>query len=180
MMAAQPEAVELYDGSQLVGKGFVIADRKQALVTAWEGSEEYGLEGFTNGHSIDVRVVDAAGSVIASTVTEGATFGSSFAARLDVDAVQLPSEFVVSTAYPNPFNPTTSVNISVPEAAQLQVAVFNLLGQQVYNEVLNYDAGHHSYIFDAANATGSMASGVYFLQVQYNGQLQMQKLVLMK
>ena len=60
------------------------------------------------------------------------------------------------------------------------IAVFNLLGQQVYQTIRNYTAGVHSYSFTSADASTDMASGVYFLQVQHENQLDTQKIILMK
>ncbi len=87
-------------------------------------------------------------------------------------------EFRLEAIYPNPFNPTTTVNVSLPVAAELKVAVFNTLGQQVA-ELANgsYNAGSHNFTFDGT----SLASGIYFVHASVPKEMnQIQKVVLMK
>ncbi|MCB2212818.1 T9SS type A sorting domain-containing protein [bacterium] len=90
----------------------------------------------------------------------------------------LPGEFALNAAYPNPFNPTTTVSVSLPEAADLTVAVYNTIGQQVAELAQGrVAAGTHAYTFDAS----ALSSGVYFVHATVPGQLNaMQKVVLMK
>ncbi len=95
----------------------------------------------------------------------------------DVSA-NIPSEYVLHEAYPNPFNPTTSIAISLPEMANLKVTVVNTLGQQVA-EVANghYAQGYYNFTFDARD----LASGIYFVQAVVPGKLNdMRKLVLLR
>ncbi|GBE29516.1 MAG TPA: T9SS type A sorting domain-containing protein [Bacteroidetes bacterium] len=90
----------------------------------------------------------------------------------------LPSEFAVGLAYPNPFNPTTTITVSLPQSAELTVAVFNTLGQRVA-ELANglIAAGTHQFTFDGS----SLASGVYLVQATVPGELNaVQKILLMK
>ncbi|MCB2213460.1 T9SS type A sorting domain-containing protein [bacterium] len=102
----------------------------------------------------------------------------SFIADDAAQTVEMPKEFALQQAYPNPFNPTTNVAVSLPETADLKVTVFNVMGQQVAtlaNGQVN--AGTHNFVFDAAN----LSSGVYFIQAQVPGQLNaIQKVTLMK
>ncbi|MCB2212338.1 5'-nucleotidase C-terminal domain-containing protein [bacterium] len=91
---------------------------------------------------------------------------------------ELPTEFAVGQAYPNPFNPTTTLSVSLPEAARLSIAVFNVMGQQVA-EIANgsYTAGTHNLVFDA----NGLGSGVYFVRTQVPGHLnQLQKVMLVR
>ncbi|GBE29788.1 MAG TPA: T9SS type A sorting domain-containing protein [Bacteroidetes bacterium] len=89
-----------------------------------------------------------------------------------------PDQFLLAPAYPNPFNPTTSLNISLPMAGELSLRVYNSLGQEV--AVLangQFNSGQHSFTFDA---TG-MASGLYFVRAQMNdGSQQIQKMMLLR
>ncbi|MCB2210939.1 T9SS type A sorting domain-containing protein [bacterium] len=106
-------------------------------------------------------------------------FGEAFMiAGEDVVAGTLPTEFSISEAYPNPFNPTTTLSVSLPEAADLKVTVFNVMGQQVATIANStFDAGMHTLTFDGAG----LASGLYFIQAQVPGQLnELRKVTLMK
>ncbi len=90
----------------------------------------------------------------------------------------LPEEFAISEAYPNPFNPSTSIEIALPEASLVQVAVYDILGREVVRlaQGERYNAGYHRLTWDAAKH----ASGVYFLQVQAGPEKAVRKLVLLK
>lgn len=75
----------------------------------------------------------------------------------------LAERFELSQNYPNPFNPSTSINFTVPVTSDVQLTVFNLLGQKVATLVNERrSAGNHSVRFDARN----LSSGVYFYQLQ--------------
>jgi Secretion system C-terminal sorting domain/FG-GAP-like repeat len=81
---------------------------------------------------------------------------------------ELPSEFMLDAAYPNPFNPSTTISVALPETSNLSVRAFNVNGQQVA-ELANgqFNAGQHNLSFDASN----LASGLYFIQAHVPGQL---------
>jgi len=89
----------------------------------------------------------------------------------------LPSIFDISTAYPNPFNPSTTVNIDIPEAGLLDVSVYNLKGQLI-STVVNKTVypGSHSFVWNASGLT----SGLYVMSVTYNGNTYNQKVTLVK
>lgn len=88
------------------------------------------------------------------------------------------SEFVLSEVYPNPFNPTTTVSVSLPQSSDLAIAVFNTLGQQVADLADgSFNAGTHNFTFDGS----FLSSGIYFVHASVPGELHtMQKIVLMK
>ncbi len=99
------------------------------------------------------------------------------AAEEMVEPVVLPMEYGMSTAYPNPFNPSTTLSVNLPEAGELNVSVFNVTGQQV--AILangQYAAGSHVMNFDASRLSG----GVYFVHASANGWSEVQKVVLLK
>ncbi len=90
----------------------------------------------------------------------------------------VPDAYALNASYPNPFNPTTTVSVSLPDASDLTVAVYNTVGQQVAELAQGrVAAGTHAYTFDAS----ALSSGVYFVHASVPGQLNaMQKVVLMK
>lgn len=70
----------------------------------------------------------------------------------------LPDEVALMGNYPNPFNPTTSIRFALPQAMDIRLDVFDLLGRQVGSLASGtYAAGTHSVRFDA----GNLSSGVY-------------------
>jgi len=76
-------------------------------------------------------------------------------------------QFNLSTAYPNPFNPSTSFSIDIPNSGYLTVKVFNVSGQLV--EVLTsgfVSTNTYDFTWNASN----MATGIYVINAEFNGQ----------
>ena len=94
-------------------------------------------------------------------------------------SVDLPlaTSFSISDAYPNPFNPTTIMELTMPVSGNMQVEVYNLLGQVVSTLASGYkDAGTYSLTWDASDAS----SGMYFVKAHADGFTATQKLMLVK
>ena len=85
--------------------------------------------------------------------------------------------FGLGDAYPNPFNPTTSVELAMPADGFVSVKVYNLMGQVVTTlHEGNLTANTYSFVWDAAD----VASGMYFLKAETTGNVDIQKIMLMK
>ena len=82
----------------------------------------------------------------------------------DSESLERPNGFVLEQNYPNPFNPTTNINFSLGKSADVQLTVYNVLGQKVATLINNnfMNAGAHTVQFDARN----LASGVYFYRLE--------------
>ncbi len=94
-----------------------------------------------------------------------------------VEVTNVPSEFALGAAYPNPFNPTTSISLSLPQSELVTVSVFNALGQEVATlQNGQLTAGQHIFTFDGSG----LSSGVYFISAQAGANHGLQKVVLMK
>ncbi|UCC81093.1 MAG: T9SS type A sorting domain-containing protein [Candidatus Zixiibacteriota bacterium] len=93
------------------------------------------------------------------------------------DSARLPLEFGIDGAYPNPFNARTIINYSLPEKADITIAVYNLLGQKV---ATLFDGaqqpGQHKVTWDASD----YPSGVYLARLQSGDRSENIKLVLLK
>jgi hypothetical protein len=88
-----------------------------------------------------------------------------------------PESFRVYPNYPNPFNPTTTIRYALPEAAQVRLSVFNLLGQEVAVLVNGMrPAGISTVNFDAS----TLSSGVYIYRLTDGTQTITRKLLLVK
>lgn len=98
--------------------------------------------------------------------------------ELEVEMEILPTNYEISEVYPNPFNPMAKVRISLPQASQLTVKVYNITGQEVVTIYQGmHDAGIHNLTF---NANG-LASGIYFVRASVPGHLnQVQKVMLLR
>lgn len=90
---------------------------------------------------------------------------------------ELPFAFELDQNYPNPFNPVTTINFAIPETAEVQLVVFDLLGRQVQTLVSHkLDAGYHSVQFDGSR----LSSGVYLYRINAGTFTKVQRMVLMK
>ncbi len=80
----------------------------------------------------------------------------------------IPIEFQLSQNYPNPFNPVTVIQYSLPDAAHVNLHLYDINGQEMAVLVNGKrPAGSHSVMFDST----TLSSGVYFyrIRVTYSG-----------
>ena len=94
---------------------------------------------------------------------------------LDVKAI-LP-ETILLNAYPNPFNPVTTLSFAIPNEGMLQLSIYNISGQLIAGLAHEYKtSGNVEYIWDSANHP----SGVYLAQLNINNTIYTQKLAFIK
>ncbi len=92
----------------------------------------------------------------------------------------IPDEFALMPAYPNPFNPSTTISFTVPNGlirSNVTLTVYNILGKQV--DVLaneQFDPGTYHLTWNAS----SFSSGVYFVQLTATDIQTTQKVILLK
>jgi len=78
----------------------------------------------------------------------------------------IPNDFILGGNYPNPFNPVTTIEFALPEASDVTLEVFNIMGQKVSTLVNERrTAGFHSVQWDASR----FSSGTYFLRMAATG-----------
>jgi len=95
----------------------------------------------------------------------------------------LPGIAFKTSNYPNPFNPSTTINFTMPKTGHLSLKVYNVRGQLVKTlidgQVEATDSG--SIVWDGSNNQGSnVSSGVYFYEARTGGDVQVQKMALVK
>ena len=107
---------------------------------------------------------------------------STSAARKQVNSaaeinVAVPTAIALYANYPNPFNPSTTIDFGLPQEAHVSLKVYNLIGEEVATLVNERRAtGTHSVVFEAAN----LPSGVYFSVLNVGEVKLVRRLVLMK
>ena len=84
--------------------------------------------------------------------------------------------------YPNPFNPSTTIRFSLPEAAEIRLDIYNLKGQLVRNLAKgDVMAGKHSIVWDGAdNHHQRVASGLYYSKLSYENKSYVKKMIMLK
>ena len=102
-------------------------------------------------------------------------------AETSLDAL-VPESPVLEQNYPNPFNPTTEINFSIPEAGNVQLVVYNTLGQEVITLARGYyEKGTHNLVWDARDNFGNkVPSGVYIYRLTGKDFVQQHKMMLIK
>tara|TARA_Y100001970_G_scaffold290120_1_gene422672 strand:- start:3 stop:3380 length:3378 start_codon:yes stop_codon:yes gene_type:complete len=108
---------------------------------------------------------------------EDENYGNVFEPILMHD-VLMPLEFKLNAPYPNPFNPTTTINFELPKnVSNLTLNVFDIRGRLI--ETLHsgaMDMGYHSYLWNANN----IASGIYFVHLTTSEHQFIEKITLLK
>ena len=132
---------------------------------------------------IDVAAVALSGSALTSYELRRYTLSSMpfVTDFLDVDKVTGEEETTkvlsLEPAYPNPFNPTTTIQYNLPAAMHVRLAVYDVLGREVAVLVDNTnEAGTHEVSFDASR----LSSGVYFYTLQTPEQTLTKRIMLAK
>ena len=96
---------------------------------------------------------------------------------ISVDNELVPEDIVLEQNYPNPFNPTTTITFAIPEAANVNLSVYNILGQKVAT-LLN---GHQSAGTVSVNwNAGNVASGLYIYRLEVGNTAVAKKMTLLK
>ena len=104
----------------------------------------------------------------ARTVTEG---------RVGDSDHRAPAAFVLGPNYPNPFNPTTTIQYALPHAAEVQLTIHNVLGQVLHTLVAEYQpAGRYAVQYDGRD----LAAGMYFYRLQAGPVTRVGKMILLK
>lgn len=94
----------------------------------------------------------------------------------------IPNKISLSSNYPNPFNPKTTISFSSYGNQKLTLTIYNLKGQRI-RELFNktIDDGEHTYIWDSKDDSGlPVSSGVYFYKLESKDSSCIKKMLLMK
>ena len=190
--ASVPIPVELTAFSASYANGSVLLKWTTASETNNQGFEiqrrslgEYETLGFVDGNGTttmsqsysftDNEVGNGVYNYRLKQVDYDGTFSYSNVINVNVS---VPLQFELAQNYPNPFNPTTTINYQTATAVNVNLTIFNMLGEVV--DVLINDqfteAGTHSVRFDASN----LASGTYIYRLSAGDFVQTKKMMLTK
>jgi len=155
--------------SEGVIRGLIFSMQGQALPGNLN-FEFVNVDGFTGNSTIefkDIILADNKGNGIEADVQ---TYDINFSNAL-------PIKTELTDAYPNPFNPTSTINYGLNNTGHVEITVYDAAGRLV-EELVNQSqtAGYHSITWNAS----SQASGMYFAKMIAGDVVQTQKLVLLK
>jgi hypothetical protein len=93
------------------------------------------------------------------------------------DEELIPTVYELYQNFPNPFNPSTKIKYSIPEASHVLIEIFNLLGEKIASLVnTEQKAGFYTVDFNAS----FLSSGFYIYRIQANNFVKVKKMVLLK
>ena len=100
----------------------------------------------------------------------------------DVSLNAKPTEFALAQNYPNPFNPSTMISYSLPASVDVQIAVYDVLGEKIATLVSGVqEAGFHNVQWNGTdNHSLQVTSGVYFITMRAGDFSSMRKMMLLK
>lgn len=117
------------------------------------------------------------GNIILSSSEAGLFVLNVTALKVATESNEVPTGMTLAAAYPNPFNPVTTVSLSIPATERVTVAVYDLLGRKVamlHDGVL--PTGAHTLSFDA----DGLKSGTYFIRATSRTTAQVRAVTLIK
>ena len=139
----------------------------------WQ-TQKSGVYGALNGiHFIN----DSEGWIVGDygTILHTTNGGITFVEEKQID--KMPSTYYLSNNFPNPFNPSTKIQYSVPQSARVQIRIFDILGNEI-ETLINEEKSVGTYELNW-NAIG-LPSGVYFYQIKAGKFIQTKKMLLIK
>ncbi|MCA0446799.1 MAG: T9SS type A sorting domain-containing protein [Bacteroidetes bacterium] len=174
IIVRQPDSIKTALAIDLIRNGVSVRSYSASL---WD---ELSINSFEDVQDGDVLVFRLGFPVASSWGYEIYDFNGTSLSKPDeetADAVKLKKLENGVAVYPNPFNPNTSISVSLETPASVKVMVFNILGQLVSDfGKADLGAGVHNYAFDGK----TLASGTYFYRVEIGEKVKTGKLQLLK
>ena len=160
-------------------------------VTNDEGGNVEADPLFVNVDSLDYRLAEGSPALNAGTDVGlpyegtapeiGAYEGPGIVVGVDGDNT-IPTIYALEKNYPNPFNPTTTINYSIPENADIRLIVYNVMGQEVVQLVNQKQVpGYYSIVWRALDSNGKpVSSGIYLYRLVTTGYQKTRTMLLIK
>ena len=107
------------------------------------------------------------------------TVGSSVT---DLDAGVAPYEFGLSKNFPNPFNPTTTINYEIAKAGDVSIVIYDMVGREVKTLVSDFaNPGSYHVVWNAQNNQGlEVSAGMYVYKMISGDFVKVNKMLLVK
>jgi len=92
-----------------------------------------------------------------------------------------PLSFKVEQNFPNPFNPETSIPFSLPEDAKINLEIFNILGEKIYNQSQEFMAGYHTILWRGESNQGNrVPTGIYIYRLSTPSASHTRRMILLR
>ncbi len=105
-----------------------------------------------------------------------------YVAPLSIDDDFIPHGFNLKPPYPNPFNPTTTLQLSISKTESGQISILDILGREIsVIQIGTLVPGNYTFSWNGKNKFGnSVGSGTYFVLAKYGNKSKFQKILLIK
>ena len=145
----------------------------------------------TDSYNIIVATNDNCGAgtsiVINANIASGGAvyWEDSFALTmeaLNISQDNIPARYSLGEAYPNPFNPATTISYEIPNDEYVSIDIYNLMGGHIKSLVsMNQNPGYKTIEWNATNDYGQLVSaGMYIYTIQAGEFMATKKMVLLK
>ena len=93
-----------------------------------------------------------------------------------------PSEYPTITNYPNPFNPSTTIEFNLTKPGFAKLSVYNITGQKICDLATgNMNAGKHSYVWNGRDSKGMpLSSGIFVTRLETENNVISNRMMLVK
>jgi photosystem II stability/assembly factor-like uncharacterized protein len=156
-----------------------------------ESSGEWTIVGFKEGHGTTTEMqnyqfIDNISDLHATSLgyrLKQIDYDGSYEYSKMVEVTNLaPKDYSLQQNYPNPFNPVTTISYSLPVKSQVELVVYNTLGESVVQLVNEQkEAGRYEVKFDSHSGTvRNLPSGIYFYRIQAGSFNQTKKMIILK
>jgi photosystem II stability/assembly factor-like uncharacterized protein len=171
----------LYDLAEASDGSYILATHPGPDSLCWQstdGGDTWHLMGPLSGAWEALCLLRASdGTVYAGTSPNGDVFKYVLTGVAQEDVDQLPKSYQLAQNYPNPFNPTTTIRYYLPRSSDVNLSIYNILGQKV--AVLangRREAGSHAVSFSPEG----LSSGIYFYRLECASFCKTLKMVLLR
>lgn len=181
-MAGEQLAIGAYVGNELRGQGHLVyieaLEAYRAFVLVHSDGQEHETITFKRLDIASGKAMEMAQEVAFSVDgVAGAVEEPLMLRSASVAATELPTTFALEANYPNPFNPTTMIRYAVPEASDVELAIYDVMGRHVITLVEGeQQAGRYEVVFDGQ----ALASGVYIYRMRAGSFVQARRMILVK
>ena len=138
-------------------------------------SEDYPVTINLYGSDLRIRTNDGIETILRKG--EKFTITNPAIRSIEIEQVEIPLEFTLMQNYPNPFNPSTTIKFGLPEKSNVNISIFNTLGEKV-DELINgeMEAGYHTINWKPS----ALTSGMYIYRITTNKYTATKKLIFLK
>ncbi len=152
-------------------------------LTYYEGQQSITI-GKPDDFSLKCEVTDSYNSTAIDihSISVGGSLPKSAPIAQSEDVVQSPDIYSLNNNYPNPFNPSTTIEFELPKDSHIKLSIYSITGQKVITLIDNYYLkGYHNVRWNGINYSGNfVANGIYIYELIAGSKRLLNKMILTK